>query len=157
MLPKTSPNPAPVKSLTIEQKRQLGLCFWCGEKYGPGHQCKRQLLRMEGLEEEEEVAGEMEATGEKDGDISLHALQGSPSGKKIKVKGSVGKKKLMILIDSRSTHGFLDEATAEDLQCPTQATLPLSITIANGSKTLSKLKCQGFKWTMQGKKFTEDL
>ena len=89
MMAKTAPNPAPVKSPSMEQKRQLGLCFHCGEKYGLGHQCRRQLLQMEGLEGDEgevEAAGEMEAAGE-DGEISFHALQGSPSGKIIKVKG----------------------------------------------------------------------
>lgn len=55
MMPKTTQNPAHVKSLSLEQKRLLGLCFRCGEKYGPGHQCRGQLLHMEGLEEEGEV------------------------------------------------------------------------------------------------------
>ena len=47
--------PPLLKALTMDQKRQLGLCFGCGEKFGPGHQCKRMLLTMEGQGEEEEV------------------------------------------------------------------------------------------------------
>ena len=42
------------KSLVMDQRRQLGLCYRCGEKFSPGHQCKRQLLSMEGLEKGEE-------------------------------------------------------------------------------------------------------
>lgn len=40
----------------IEQRRQVGLCFKCGDRYYPGHQCKRQLLLLEredGIMEEE--------------------------------------------------------------------------------------------------------
>ena len=152
-IPKAPFNPAPVKHLYMEQKRQLGLCYWCGEKYVPNHQCRRQLLQMEGLEEEVEEVEEVvveedekekeEIEREEGGEISLHALQGCPSGKIIKVKGSHGKRRLMILIQSDSTHSFLDEATAIELQCPTSATFPLSVTVANGSKMLSRSRCQG--------------
>ena len=156
LIPKALPSPVPVKPLSMEQKRQIELCFRCGEKYSPGHQCKRRLFQMEGLEEEveeeEEVAaGEMKdvkegTAGEEDGEISLHALQGCPSGKIINVKGNYGKRRLMILVDSGSTR----EATAMELQCPTLAIFPLSVTVANGSKMISRFKCQNFQWKMQG-------
>ena len=50
--------PPLAKALTMDKKRQLGLCFLCGEKFGPGHQCKRMLLTMEG--QREEVENEVE-------------------------------------------------------------------------------------------------
>ena len=84
-------------------------------------------------------------SGEEDGKISLHALQGCPSRKIIKVKGNYGKRRLMILIDNGRTHSFLDEATAMELQCPTLATFSLSVTVANGSKMISRFKCQNFQ------------
>ena len=60
---------------------------------------------MKKEEERAEEAVEMELMGhrairEGDREISLHALQRCPSKKIIKVKGLVGKKKLMVLIDS---------------------------------------------------------
>ncbi|XP_052198354.1 uncharacterized protein LOC127805643 [Diospyros lotus] len=166
LIPKAIPSPALVKPLSVEQKRKLGLCFGCGEKYSPGHSCKRQLLQTEGLEEEVEgeegVAHEMEnakegTAGEEDGEISLHALQGCPSGKIIKVKGNYRKRRLIILMDSGSTHSFLDEATAMELQCPTLAIFPLSVTVANGNKMISRYKCQNFQWKMQGQEFCRIL
>lgn len=51
----------------------------------------------------------------------------------------------MILIDSGSTHSFLDETTAMELQCPTLATFPLLLTVANGNKMISRFKCQNFQ------------
>lgn len=63
---KTTINNNGSKENLIEQRRQLGLCFKCGEKYGPGHQCKRQLMNMEGADGEkmEEETETGETTGE---------------------------------------------------------------------------------------------
>ena len=80
-------------------------------------------------EEEDPVGGE-EATlvpeeEEDNGEISLHALKGLTNSKIIKVEGKVEESKLMILIDSGSTHSFLDESTAKRLKCPLIPTQPL--------------------------------
>ena len=43
----------------MEQCRALGLCFKCGEKYYPGHQCKVKVNMLLGQTElEEEGEGE---------------------------------------------------------------------------------------------------
>lgn len=57
----------------------------------------------------------MEALG--DGAVGEGGGRGCPSVKIVKVKGSVGKKRVMILINNGSTHNFLDEDTALNLQC----------------------------------------
>ena len=81
----------------------MGLCFKCGDKYGLGHQCKRQLMKIERIDggkegEEEAIEGdglqeeeEEEVQGEEGGEISFHALKGSSMGQIIKVRGQVGK------------------------------------------------------------------
>ena len=45
------PNPTPFGEQLREQRRLAGLCFRCGEKYHMGHQCKKQILLLEGDEE----------------------------------------------------------------------------------------------------------
>ena len=81
----------------------MGLCFKCGEKYFLGHNCKRQLLQLEGKEEEKEFTEEIAASDEiEEGGISLHALEGCPSNKIIKMESQTKGRKLMILIDSGS-------------------------------------------------------
>ena len=57
---KVFPNPNAAKSITMEQQQQLGLCYKCGGKFSPSHRYQKQLLNMEGIEdenEEEELAG----------------------------------------------------------------------------------------------------
>ena len=58
---KGGPNTTINRVPTMEQRRMLGLCFKYGDQYGPGYQCKRHLLNMEGVEgKEEENQGEEE-------------------------------------------------------------------------------------------------
>ena len=124
----------------------FGLCFRCGDKYFPDYQCKKQLLLLEGEEgeEDEEEMTEMPGGAEEDnGEISVHTLRGLMNGKIIKVEGNIGEGKLMILIDSGSTHSFFDKGTARKLKCPLINTQPLKVTVANENKVLSKSACVG--------------
>jgi len=60
-----------------------------------------------------ELEEEMEE--EEGGEISMHALEGHASGRVLKVRGTTGKRSLVVLIDSGSTHSFLDEETTSTL------------------------------------------
>jgi len=103
----------------LDQRRQARMCFECGDRYYSGHQCKRQLLLLEGeggIMEEEEIMEAEELEGEDNGEISLQALKGT-NNKIIKVEGKVQEGSLMILINSRSSHSFLHESTAKRLHC----------------------------------------
>jgi hypothetical protein len=42
------------RNVMVEHRRALGLCFKCGEKYYPGHQCKVKIHMMIGQEEDSE-------------------------------------------------------------------------------------------------------
>ena len=110
----------------------------------------------DGQEEEDNLQplGELE---EDNGEISLHAMKGWTNNKIIKVEGKMGGSKLMVLIDSGSTHSFLDEGTGRRMKCPLVSTQPLTVTVTNGSKVMSNLACVGFCWEMQGEGFEADL
>ena len=66
--------------------------------------------------------------------ISLHALRGVSTSKIIKVDGKAQENDLSILIDSVSTHSFLDEGMAKRLHCRLTGTQSLSVTVTNGQK-----------------------
>ncbi|XP_052171653.1 uncharacterized protein LOC127787633 [Diospyros lotus] len=145
-----------------EHRRPTGLCYRCGDEYTPGHQCKRQLLLLEGGDVDEEGDGDtltlVGELGEEDNEaISLHAIKGMTGSKIIKVEGRAQDSTLMVLIDSGSTHSFIDEGIARKLKCELSNTQPLAVTVANGSKVLSRSACLGFCWMMQGETFKTDL
>ena len=86
------------KNTTLEQRRQLGLCFKCGEKYGPGHQYRRLMLKMEASNDEEveedkakeDTEEEPHAEEEQEddgGQISFHTLKGGATGRSYMLKG----------------------------------------------------------------------
>ena len=127
---------APSGDQLREQRRLAGLCFRCGDKYHPGQPCKRQILLLEGNEDSDQEIEEGEDGANKkvefNGEISIYALKGVANNKIIKITGQAKGSNLTILIDSGSTHSFIDENTARRLKCQLMGTPPLSVTVANG-------------------------
>lgn len=124
-----------------EQRRLDGLCFQCGISTIPDINARGKFVAGRDKQDEQEEAEEedYEGIGEEDnGEISIHALKGVANNKIIKVEGQVKGCNLMILIDSGSTHSFLDESTTKRLKCQLIGTPPLSVTVANGQRALSK-------------------
>ena len=95
--------------------------------------------------------------GEMDNGISLHALSGKSTPNAFKIKGTVGRKIISILINSGSTNSFIDEVLVKELQIPIISTFILKVTVANGDQMCSGAKCEQFKWIMQGRKYVADL
>ncbi|KAI3756033.1 hypothetical protein L1987_55845 [Smallanthus sonchifolius] len=89
--------------------------------------------------------------------ISIHALTGIPSYSTMEITGSMGTRKLHILIDSWSTHNFIDASLATKLQCALQTVTPMKVTVANGNQLDCSHKCTDFKWMMQGVWFSADV
>lgn len=66
--------------------------------------------------------------------ISVNALTGVANFRTMRVTGHCGKKPLHILIDSGSTHNFLDLHIAQKMGCQTEAMDTVSVTVADGNK-----------------------
>lgn len=75
----------------------------------------------------------------------------------IKVEGRVNNQILQILIDSGSTHNFVDFAIAEKLGCVTESISPVRVMVANGNKMICNRTCKGFEWWMQRQLFQADV
>ncbi|KAF8413570.1 hypothetical protein HHK36_001561 [Tetracentron sinense] len=89
--------------------------------------------------------------------ISVHALAGSVSYQTMRVRGKIKQRVVTILIDSGSTHNFLDPSVAKQTGCSIQQTNPLWVTVANGSKISSTAMCQQLEWLMHGTPFQTDF
>lgn len=121
--------------------------MFCDEPYTPGHQLKHkktQIFVMEGNEDEFSDGGELVETVEgalvvldKPPTISINALSGSTTFNCMRVIGQYGKKKLYILIDSGSTHNFLDLTIAKELGCELEKIKPMRVAAANGNNMIS--------------------
>ena len=129
------------------------MCFWCDDKFVPDHRCKnKRLYSLSIIDEEEEIRGEEQCeegcpTGELIPKISLDALEGTVGFHTIKV---IGKQVLHILVDSGSTHNFLNSSLAHKLQNSLTTITPITIQVANGGKMSCTSVCKGLKWEIQG-------
>ncbi|KAF9662444.1 hypothetical protein SADUNF_Sadunf18G0053900 [Salix dunnii] len=127
----------------MDERRAKGLCFNCDEIYNRGHQCKR-LFWLDGVEES--VQGELEDHDNCEDDtpeISLHAIIGEASGgNTMRVHGTIKRKRILFLIDSGSTHSFLDSTLVAKLGLNCTHQEGLQVVIANGSKIKSPGQCK---------------
>ncbi|CAA7017937.1 unnamed protein product [Microthlaspi erraticum] len=110
----------PLPFLTIAQmgqRRADGLCYYCDEKYTLEHflkMHKRTQLYMLTTEDEgsdDEILDE-QVTEEQTGviaQISINAMAGITDYMTMRVRGHHGKRPLFCLIDSGSTHNFIDK------------------------------------------------
>lgn len=70
--------------------------------------------------------------------IYVHALSGIQSFKTMQINGVIKKTKVNILMDSGSTHNFLDPGVAKRARVRIQQTSPLTIVVADGTKISSR-------------------
>ncbi|CAH9099686.1 unnamed protein product, partial [Cuscuta europaea] len=66
------------------------------------------------------------------------------------------KKPLHILIDSGSTHNFIDETTATKLGCKMVEVKPMCVAVADGNKMVVYKMCKRFQWKIHDTIFTSD-
>ena len=150
----------------FQTKRELGLCYKCDEKYTPSHVCQFghinfiladesyseeyliQDVEKEGLDDQGQLLENDEQIK-----ISLNALSGNVSFKTIRIKGFIKNREVSMLIDSGSTHSFIDEGLAKQLQCKLMPTKPLGVPVADGTKLYSRFICSPLIWRMDGLEF----
>jgi len=122
------PHPTRLTPQQLEEKRAKGLCYSCDRKYTKGHKCAEKKLFYIDCEEEEEKEQEMSKEEdihqektieieETNLTISCNALAGITTPQTIKIEGHINKKKVILLIDSGSTHNFIHYKTAKELNC----------------------------------------
>jgi hypothetical protein len=141
--------PLKIQKLTREEmvERQLkGLCYNCDDKYFPGHKCKEQNIFMAISEDVSEddveappVAESPEPTDmtppsdppEVEPVISLNALTGFSAPQTLKLIGYIKHQKVIILVDSGSTHNFIHRRISQETNCYICVVNNFQIMIAN--------------------------
>nr|GMC60966.1 retrotransposon-related protein [Ipomoea batatas] len=167
--PMAQPTPAlPIRKYTaaeIREKRDKGLCFRCDQKYFQGHRCKERFLLLIGDEDDETVEGDPVVvedyhTDEEviSGDVSvLNTMTGPRNPRSLRLTGNIKGSSCLVLIDSGSTHNFINPAIVERLQLPTKSIKPFQVYIGNGDTLGCQHVCPGVEVCMQGLTFAVDL
>ncbi|XP_019179173.1 PREDICTED: uncharacterized protein LOC109174389 [Ipomoea nil] len=148
------PDIAKFKAQLREQKK----CFRCFEPWQVGHRCRGPTFNI--IEEvelgeivEEPVVGE--DTGE--GEVSLCAVVGREGMNTIKLLGKIQKQQIVILVESGSTHSFLDPKILNQLRKEAVKASPLTVTVANGEKMVCDTVCNNLEWQIQNEQFRKDF
>ena len=146
----------------MEERRKKGLCYYYDEKWQPRHNCKGHKLFM--IEEVQEVSEvevvEVENNTEfqlDQADITLYALLDSPSLGTMRALGYIRGHWVVILLDTGSSHNFLDFVLVRTLQLAMDTTRILKVRVANGDLIRTKGECKDLLIKMQGKDFLVHL
>ena len=80
--------------------------------------------------------------------ISCNALEGITTPQTLKIEGHIKKKKVIVLIDSRSTHNFIHFKVAKELNCSLYPAPECQVMVANGGTINCSGKCHNIKLNM---------
>lgn len=61
--------------------------------------------------------------------VTINALEGGITATTMKLRGTLNKRAILILIDSGSTHSFLDAKLANDCKVPLVQITPVPVTV----------------------------
>lgn len=91
------------------------LCYYCDEKFIPGHHCERpQLFMLKdtiALDYERDTGTKLELKDFRSTpEISFHAIAGANHPQTLLVLGKLGHKNITVMIDGGNTHNFIDQA-----------------------------------------------
>ena len=180
-LTNTKNNRLPIKRISLaqmEERKKKGLCYNCDEKWGLGHKCKNAMLFLldcvefmpnanlgvhitelydnNGSYVSENPLNCQDISVREVG-ITLYALSGTPTSGTIRVRGKVKHKSMVILIDSGSTHNFVDTSPFSQFHIPVDSAQILEVKVANGKVLRTQSLCKDVPIELQGHQFLVQL
>ncbi|XP_047325223.1 uncharacterized protein LOC124929014 [Impatiens glandulifera] len=153
----TIPRKVNLDQKAYDEKKKNNQCFYCEEKWEYGHRCRAGAIAMinELFEEENQEEKLVETVDELE-DGAAMTIEGSNTFDTMKVQGTVGRNNVYILIDSGSTHNFINPRVIRNTKFVTSPAVKLMVTVASGHQLVSTTKCLGLQWSAQGINFNVD-
>lgn len=147
-----------------DYRRNKGLCFKCGAKYDPTHQCAKKVtpgLNALHTEEQEELLSEevlnlielQDLADAKELSLSLNSNAGVNASETIRLRALVGNQVLIILIDSGSSGSFLNSNLPAKLGYNVQNTAAVTVKLPNNQFLSCDSIVPDFTWWTQGETF----
>jgi hypothetical protein len=148
-----TPQPTRLTPQQFEERKEKGLCFNCDNKYSNGHKCGDKKLFYIDCEEEEQEPSQDEnveaiSSEELTPMISCNALARIITPQTLKIEGYIKNKKVIVLIDSGSTHNSIHYKLAKSLNCFVYPTPKFQVMIADGGTINFSGKCNKINITM---------
>ncbi|MCH89207.1 retrotransposon-derived protein PEG10-like [Trifolium medium] len=169
--------PTPTKRLSpaeLQARREKGLCYNCDEKFIQGHRCKClfHLLIVEPdpvvLEHQDPTLNMVEGVSDPNTEpvsdptldppqISLHALMGHSIPQTLRVLGHIQHQPISVLIDSGSTHNFVQDRIIKQLGLVTEPAHSFQVLVGNGDQLQCSALCPQVPLLLGQHKFLVDL
>lgn len=152
-------------SAELDEKRRKGICFKCDGPWGKDHKCPNKELRVltvfNGYEvevldgnvdngEREAIVGECMA-------LSFTSYRGISSPETTKVRGTVGKADVVIMLDSGATHNFISPAAVQKLKLKCKQDPNLNVKLGTGIMVQGMGVCDRVSFSVQDLEFTTDF
>lgn len=141
----------PFRRLTpaeVEKWKAEGLCYKCDEKFHPNHPCQQAqltvlVLHANGVEEElseepREIAVEADEVEAMVVEISINSVVGLTSPRTMKLRATLFREDVIVLIDSGASHNFVSEKLIQKLGLRPSATAAYGVLVAGGVKVTGK-------------------
>jgi Retroviral aspartyl protease len=145
------------RTITFKQSIALRLCHKCNEKYYSGHKCTVNTPNtLEGQNEEEEnLKSESEKEVEEgvqeieEATVSMFNTKNNGIAKVMKFKGEVQKLSICALLDSDSTHSFVNPSVLRGSKQNIMKTLPMIVIVTNDAKMVTNQQCKALNFSIQ--------
>ncbi|KAG6382962.1 hypothetical protein SASPL_157305 [Salvia splendens] len=167
LTPQLKPGVPIIKVSAAERadRARRGLCYWCPEKYTREHVCSKKFYALMGEDDEEDAPfSEEPDTGDEGenmvitGDVSsIHVIGPQIKPRAIRLMGRINGYEVSVLIDSGSTHNFIQPTVAEKLSLHVHPISPFRVFVGNGESLRCSYACLQTPISLQGNHFDIDL
>ena len=149
----------------LQERSRKGLCFKCGERWGLDHVCKFKhyqlvLMEVEGSEDDKEEGLDFEEDAILDMkclQLSKKSLLGLTSNKSLKLWGTLGARKVVILIDSGASANFISKELVEELNLEVDEGPKYCVEMGIGKLEKGRGVCKGVTLEVQGVRITQNF
>nr|GEU31271.1 transposon Ty3-G Gag-Pol polyprotein [Tanacetum cinerariifolium] len=159
------PAPKPIRHLSnneARKRREKGLCYYCDDKYTPGHKCSKPQFFMIGdaeeIENENPTNDALETQADEvQGEISFHAISETILPQTLRLPRRIQNKDVVVLVDGSSTHNFMDQELVNRLGLQVNPTVNFSVVVANREKLACTGRVQNLSLVVQGYVISTDF
>jgi hypothetical protein len=139
-----------------------GLCQYCAEKWSKGHKCA-ETVQLHVVQELWDMLSvdQPESKGEFEDSVdqlmlllSKESMSANTLSKAFRICGQLQGMEMLMLLDSGSSHSFLNSVRTTDLSGFVPLDTPLSVRVANGNVLLCSVELPNAEWSVQGVTFS---